>query len=126
MSLHADTNWWNFEIDPTIRTNPNAARITGELEVNPLQAGRRSLEYQKYLGLDKLLQCQSPSSQIPDERVFIVTHQLFELVFKLMTFDFAVIAKTFTQLLILESTERVRFLKLCKSDGKQGEDFWRP
>jgi tryptophan 2,3-dioxygenase len=31
---------------------------------------------------------------VPEERLFIVIHQLFELVFKQMTFDIAVVART--------------------------------
>ena len=123
MSPHADTNWWDFEIDPAIRSDADAARITGEREVNPAEGGRHLLQYHKYLGLDELLQCQIPTSKIPDERVFIVTHQLFELVFKLMTFDLAVIAKTFEELLALEDA---KFLDLCLISGEKDESFWRP
>lgn len=124
MSPHADTNWWDFEIDATIRSDPDAARITGEREVNPVEDGRHRLEYHKYLGLDELLQCQTPTSKIPDERVFIITHQLFELVFKLMTFDLAVIAKTFEDLLALKDTSK--FDELCLASGQEHESYWRP
>lgn len=124
MSPHADTNWWDFEIETAIRSDVDAARIKGQHEVNPLQDDRRLLEYHKYLGLDQLLECQTPASKIPDERVFIITHQLFELVFKLMIFDLAVIAKTFETL--LEVKESSEFQQLCLASGQEHEDFWRP
>jgi tryptophan 2,3-dioxygenase len=124
MSPHADTNWWDFEIEPAIRSDVDAARIKGEREVNPVQDDRRLLEYHKYLGLDQLLECQTPTSKIPDERAFIITHQLFELVFKLMTFDLAVIAKTFEALLELKDSSK--FEQLCLTSDQQYEDFWRP
>ena len=67
----------------------------GLREVNPeLPGGRHALDYRTYLGLDALLGSQLPASLTPDERCFIITHQLFEIVFKLMIFDFAVVAET--------------------------------
>src|ERR1700674_4069574 len=99
MIPHADTNWWDFTIDSNER-DKNTAVIRGNRQVNPgTPDGRFLLDYHRYIGLDQLLSCQVPSSRIPDERVFIITHQLFELVFKQMIFDFAVIAKTFEVLL---------------------------
>ena len=89
--------------------------------MNPLLPdGRRLLDYQTYLGLDQLLACQVPSSQVPDERVFIVTHQLFELAFKLMIFDLSVVAATFARLL---DGDEGRCLALCTGDD---ESFWLP
>ena len=93
----------------------------GLSQVNPESAkGRRSLDYRTYLGLEKLLSCQVPSSMVPDERCFIITHQLFELVFRLMIFDLAVISETLEQLLALGEAE---FRSLC-FDSRN--DFWQP
>lgn len=106
MERSADANWWQFAIDPKERGEKITAGAAGLLEVNPLLPdGRRLLDYRTYLGLDQLLACQVPSSQVPDERVFIVTHQLFELAFKLMIFDLSVVATTFTRLLALNDGE---------------------
>jgi tryptophan 2,3-dioxygenase len=100
MERSADANWWQFAIDPEERGEKIMASAAGLQEVNLLLPdGRRLLDYQTYLGLDQLLACQVPGSQVPDERVFIVTHQLFELAFKLMIFDLTVIAATFARLL---------------------------
>jgi tryptophan 2,3-dioxygenase len=125
----ADANWWSFSIDESergerIRDDGTA----GTREVNPAVAGRRLLSYHLYLGLDRLLACQVPSSRAPDERIFIVSHQLFELVFKQMIFDLRVIAETFSSLLELESGE---FSDLVGIDGAHQTDtataeFWRP
>jgi tryptophan 2,3-dioxygenase len=78
------------------------------------------LDYHKYLGLDLLLASQRPSSSIPDERVFIITHQLHELTFKMIAFDFAVIASTLQKL--LASGDAATILRRCAED----EPFWRP
>jgi hypothetical protein len=126
MSPHADTNWWDFTIDSNKRNKTNAI-IHGDRKVNPETAdGRNLLDYHQYIGLDKLLDCQIPSSRIPDERIFIITHQLFELVFKQMIFDLAVIAETFEELL---SKDDHSFKSLCEKEAKDAgpaEDFWRP
>jgi tryptophan 2,3-dioxygenase len=117
MSPHADTNWWSFSIDTAKRKLKVLGNTSsGAVEVN----ADGKMDYNSYLRLDTLLSSQVPSSQIPDERVFLITHQLFELVFKLMIFDLAVIARTFRELLKIENSEQ--FLKLCIGD----EDFWRP
>src|SRR5450755_3148558 len=95
-----ETSWWTFSIDESVRSDPARSRFTGELDVNPeLPDGRRMLDYHAYLGLDQLLASQRPSSSIPDERVFIITHQLHELAFKMVAFDFAVIARTLEALI---------------------------
>ena len=115
-----DANWWLFSIDPKER----GERITADgmaREVNPpTPDGRHRLDYRTYIGLDRLLACQMPSSLVPDERPFIITHQLFELTFKLMIFDLAVVAATLSRLL-LEDEES--FHALC-SGGE--ERFWLP
>jgi hypothetical protein len=121
MSNQADHNWWAFAIDPEIRGSAARSRLTGELDINPeLPDGRSRLDYHNYLGLDRLLQAQAPGSAIPDERVFVITHQLFELTFKMMIFDFAVLAETFHTLLGL--TDETEFLRLATGEG----EFWRP
>jgi hypothetical protein len=98
-----DINWWQFSIDPEQRGDRIMTGPAGRREVNPpLPDGRRLLDYHTYLGLDRLLACQTPGSLVPDERVFIITHQLFELAFKEMIFDLSVIAATLTHLLDLD------------------------
>lgn len=121
MERSTDANWWQFAIDPEQRGEKITAAAAGLQEVNPLLPdGRRLLDYQTYLGLDQLLTCQLPSSQVPDERVFIVTHQFFELAFKLMIFDLTVVATTFARLLDRENKE---LQTLCTGDDA---DFWLP
>jgi tryptophan 2,3-dioxygenase len=121
MERSTDANWWQFAIDPEQRGEKVVAESAGLQEVNPLLSdGRRLLDYSTYLGLDQLLTCQVPSSQVPDERVFIVTHQLFELAFKLMIFDLSVLATTFAKLLDLDAEEcRAR----CTGNDAS---FWLP
>jgi tryptophan 2,3-dioxygenase len=121
MSSNVDKNWWEFSTDSTIRRDTEKSRLTGELAVNPeLPGGRRLLEYGTYLGLSELLGCQRPSSRSPDERPFITVHQMFELAFKEMIFDLAVIAETFDHLLGI--TDEREFLWVSAKD----EDFWGP
>lgn len=121
MERSTDANWWQFAIDPEQRGEKITAAAAGLQEVNPLLPdGRRLLDYQTYLGLDQLLTCQLPSSQVPDERVFIVTHQFFELAFKLMIFDLTVVATTFARLLDRDNKE---LQTLCTGDDA---DFWLP
>lgn len=121
MERSTDANWWQFAIDPEQRSEKITTAAAGLQEVNPLLPdGRRLLDYQTYLGLDQLLTCQLPSSQVPDERVFIVTHQLFELAFKLMIFDLTVVASTFARLL---DCDEGTCCSLCTGDNA---DFWLP
>src|SRR5215218_5556532 len=99
MGADGDANWWKFSIDPERRGSKIMDGPGGLKEVNPPTVdGRLLLDYHTYLGLEQLLACQVPSSETPDERVFIITHQLFELVFKMIVFDLTVIAETFNQL----------------------------
>lgn len=91
--------WWSFSLDPDA---PDVRLIDakGQPLVNPPDThGRHALDYPTYLRLDQLLEAQVPTSTVPDERAFVVCHQLCELVFKLMTFDLAVIAATLERLL---------------------------
>ncbi|MBC8029418.1 MAG: hypothetical protein H7Z16_04845 [Pyrinomonadaceae bacterium] len=113
----SDGNWWSFSISDEkrrLKIQTDVSRNT--LEVNP----NGQMDYTSYIGLDELLACQVPSSQIPDERVFIIVHQLFELIFKLMIFDLAVIARTFEQLLQVQDDSK--FFRMCMEE----ETFWRP
>src|SRR5215472_14594700 len=90
-----EQHWWEFSTDPAVRSDRNRSRFTGAMDINPERPGGiRNLDYHQYLGLDRLLHSQVPSSRIPDERVFVVTHQLMEVVFKMTIFDAAVTATT--------------------------------
>ena len=121
MARRSDENWWTFSIDPVVRADRSKSRFTGEMDVNPeLPGGLRRLDYHDYLGLDLLLSSQRPSSQIPDERAFIVTHQLMEIVFKLVVFDLAVVTST---LEMFVSTPRMVTDAL---DAGGDDGFWRP
>lgn len=121
MDMWDDANWWLFSIDPSERGERITAADSGGREVNPATAdGRHLLDYHGYIGLGRLLSCQAPSSRVPDERAFIITHQLFELAFKLMVFDLAVVARTFSRLM---ETDEGDFRRLCTGVD---EGFWLP
>lgn len=126
----SDSSWWDFSIDPEGRKNPHAARITdadGRPLVNPPDTeGRLGLDYPTYLGLDSLLSSQVPASRVPEERMFIIIHQLFELVFKQMVFDLAVVARTFEAL--LHDSEEVFRQRITEPlpDEEGPDPFWRP
>ena len=121
MTSDPNANWWNFSIDNDKRSE-KILEESDYVEVNPpLEGGRLGLTYHNYLGLDRLLQCQIPSSKTPDERIFIITHQLFELAFKELLFDLAVLGKTFHAL--LENQDEQSFLKKAIGDDR---DFWTP
>lgn len=114
-------NWWSYSIEDRRREKILRDEAAGTAEVNPVIDGKRLLSYHDYLGLDRLLACQVPSSRVPDERIFIITHQLFELVFKQMIFDLGVIAETFRSL--LEKDKR-NFSVLAEAGGQEGSDPW--
>ena len=121
MASRSDENWWTFSIDPAVRADNSKSRFTGDMDVNPeLPGGLRRLDYHDYLGLDLLLACQRPSSRIPDERAFIVTHQLMEIVFKLVVFDLAVVSTT------LEAFAASPRLAADTLEAKTDDAFWRP
>ena len=120
-----DAPWWDFSLDANAD-----ARITddaGRPLVNPPdEEGRLGIDYSAYLGLDALLGAQTPASRVPDERVFIIIHQLFELVFKQMTFDLGVLARAFETLRDADD-ERFRTLALEPLPDESGPSaFWRP
>src|SRR5258706_15614146 len=124
MSINPDVNWWQFSIDSQNRGSEITSSDEGLRHVNPaLPDERHLLTYHEYLGLDKLLSCQVPSSMVPDERCFVITHQLFELVFKLIVFDLTVIAETFKQL--LNETSDESFRSLCEN-STNNNNFWQP
>lgn len=121
MTRDSDRNWWTFSIDPEVRADNTKSRFTGDMDVNPeFPGGFHRLSYHDYLGLDRLLACQRPSSQIPDERAFIVTHQLMEIIFKLVVFDVAVVAATLED--FASSKEAVAAL----IEGRGSDESWRP
>jgi len=118
-----DENWWEFSIRSDVRTDKEARRLVAPFEdVNPTTDGRHQLSYHSYLRLDRLLNAQIPSSRIADERPFIITHQLYELAFKLCVFDLVVIAATLQVLLKLYDDE---FRAVCLDERDQN-GFWRP
>ncbi len=121
MESQGDTNWWAFSVDPAVRADPGKSRFTGAMDINPpLEGGLRALDYAGYLGLTELLHCQVPSSRIPDERAFIVTHQLMEIIFKLMVFDLAVTGAT------LDGFARGTAGGNGLPDDAMDEERWRP
>lgn len=122
MDPTTDANWWQFSIDPQRRGSRITTGAGGLREVNPATPdGRHLLDYHTYLGLDRLLSCQTPCSMVPDERDFIVTHQLFELTFKMMIFDLNVVAATLSHL--LDIRDNGEFYTLCTTTD---DEIWLP
>ena len=124
--------WWDFSLDPDTRADADANRLrdaAGRPLVNaPGASGRLGLDYAGYLGLDALLSAQHPASSVPDERVFVVVHQLCEIVFKQMTFDLAVVAGTMERLLRLGDGLPEMALARGEVDDEASavSAFWRP
>ena len=125
--------WWQYALDPETRADPDANRLSdadGAPLVNaPGPGGRLALGYEDYLGLDRLLDAQTPATSVADERVFVVVHQLCELTFKQMTFDLAVVAASLERLLRLEPADRVALALAEGSVDDAASDvsaFWRP
>ena len=129
-SSSSNNAWWDFAVDPAVRDDADARRLNdpeGRPIVNPPDAeGRLGLDYADYLGLDRLLDAQTPSSRVPDERVFVITHQLFELVFKQMTFDLGVLARTFRTLLDASDEDFGEMTQEPLPDERGPSAFWRP
>ena len=122
--------WWSFSLDPEERADAGRARLTddaGRPLVNPpIGEGRLGLRYADYLELDKLIGAGAPASSVPDERAFLVIHQLCEVAFKLMVVDLAVVAGTMEKLL---EAHDVRFEELTRErlpDERGPDPFWRP
>ena len=124
--------WWDFSLDPDTRADADANRLrdaAGRPLVNaPGASGRLGLDYAGYLGLGALLAAQRPASSVPDERVFVIVHQLCELVFKQMTFDLAVVAGTMERLLRLGDGLPAIALARGEVDDEASavSAFWRP
>ena len=124
--------WWAFALDPEIRADPDANRqrgADGRPLVNPPGPdGRLGLDYPGYLGLAALLGAGTPATTVPDERAFVIVHQLCEVVFKQMTFDLAVVTATLEQVLGLAPETRTR-LALAEGEVDQETEaaaVWRP
>ncbi len=122
--------WWDFSIEPADRTDTSSARLKdadGRPLVNPPdEGGRQALDYPAYLGLDALLGTQVPASNVPEERLFIILHQLFELVFKQMTFDFGVVAATLAEVEAMDEDEFLSTVSEPLPDERGPSAFWRP
>ena len=111
MNSELDRDWWDFSLDqdsPGKEHEARAAEYASRLQGH-------DLSYQKYLHLNILLSAQVPSSGVPDERVFIIAHQLIELVFKQMIFDFGVVARTLKSLLEFKTDDELRLRLADKS-----------
>ena len=126
-----DDAWWDIALDPGARASADAARLRdadGSPRVNgPAEAD--AFGYGGYLRLSTLLSAQRPSSSVPDERVFIVVHQLFELAFKQMAFDLSVVSGTLASLVSSSGALDPRALHPLPGSAasREGPDpLWRP
>jgi tryptophan 2,3-dioxygenase len=90
------------------------------------------LKYWDYIHLDTLLSLQSPRTDFPDEKIFIIYHQITELYFKLILLEIEQIAshKALTNKFFLERILRINryFKNLTFSfdimvDGMEWEQF---
>ena len=129
--MNTKQSWWDFsiEIDENFNEYANASKLTGEFDGNPETppgSGRYQLHYHKYIGLDNLLNSQFPHTRVPDERVFIITHQLYELAFKMITFDLLVISHTFHTLLAYSKDKFSETCTIEKSRNEKQNRFWQP
>ncbi len=123
--------WWDFSLSPDHRSDADRNRLRdadGVPLINaPEAGGRLALDYAGYLGLDALLTAQHPASSVPDERVFVIVHQLCELVFKQMTFDLAVVASTMERLLRLgDGLPAMALARGEVDEDTEASAFWRP
>ena len=57
------------------------------------------LTYWDYIHLETLLSLQNPKTSFPDEKVFIIYHQITELYFKLVLLEIEQIADRYQRLL---------------------------
>ena len=125
--------WWAFALDPADRADPEANRLRdgdGAPLVNAPDAdGRHALTYADYIGVGQILAAGTPTSSVPDERVFLTVHQLCEVVFKQMTFDLAVITATLERV-TAHPVEKRRALALAEGEvddeGSPESAVWRP
>lgn len=90
------------------------------------------LTYWDYIHLDTLLSLQNPKTQFPDEKVFIVYHQITELYFNLILWELEQIAgqENINEKFFIERTTRiVRYFQLLENsftvmvDGMEKEQF---
>jgi hypothetical protein len=123
MSIKTDNNWLEFSIDEKVRSDNENSRLVPLPDADEKTKVPGKLSYESYLRLDTLLNCQWPTSAVPDERLFITVHQEFEIGFKQMIFELGVIAATFVRLLLCGPSE---FGRLTLSCDKETLEFWRP
>jgi tryptophan 2,3-dioxygenase len=92
------------------------------------------LTYWDYIHLDTLLSLQNPKTHFPDEKVFIVYHQITELYFNLILWEIEQIAEKEgpTEKFFIERLDRiVRYFQLLENsfsvmvDGMEREQFMR-
>lgn len=90
------------------------------------------LTYWDYIHLDTLLSLQNPKTQFPDEKVFIVYHQITELYFNLILWELEQVAakEDLDEKFFIERTTRmVRYFQLLENsfavmvDGMEKEQF---
>jgi tryptophan 2,3-dioxygenase len=90
------------------------------------------LTYWDYIHLDTLLSLQNPKTQFPDEKVFIVYHQITELYFNLILWEIEQIAfhESLDEKFFIERLERIiRYFQQLESsfaimiDGMDREQF---
>lgn len=90
------------------------------------------LTYWDYIHLDTLLSLQTPKTQFPDEKVFIMYHQITELYFKLILWEIEQIAEkeNLDETFFAARLERIiRYFRLLENsfevmvDGMEKEQF---
>lgn len=90
------------------------------------------LTYWDYIHLDTLLSLQNPKTQFPDEKIFIVYHQITELYFNLILWEIEQVAEkeTLTEKFFVERLDRiVRYFQLLENsfavmvNGMEREQF---
>lgn len=90
------------------------------------------LTYWDYIHLDTLLSLQNPKTQFPDEKIFIVYHQITELYFNLILWEIEQIAEkeSLTEKFFVERLDRiVRYFQLLENsfavmvNGMEREQF---
>ena len=90
------------------------------------------LTYWDYIHLDTLLSLQNPKTQFPDEKIFIVYHQITELYFNLILWEIEHIAnhESLTEKFFVERLDRiVRYFQLLENsfavmvNGMEREQF---
>ncbi|GAA4156300.1 tryptophan 2,3-dioxygenase family protein [Actinomadura keratinilytica] len=72
---------------------PGVPRAGLEREMTDAPRGAEALTYGSYLRLDRLLTCQEPRTGAHDELLFIVIHQVYELWFKQILHEAALLQR---------------------------------